>query len=372
MGVYAPEPVADELEGVEMLYSSGTTGRPKGVRRPLTGAPAGTPDNAVVLVRDVFGCDGETVFLSTAPLYHGAPLILSTAVQRLGGTVVVMERFDALAALGAIERYRVTHSQWVPTMFVRLLKLAPDARGRSDLRSHRLAIHGAGPCPVAVKEQMIAWWGPILFDYYSGTEGAGVCAITSEEWLMHKGSVGRAVLGRAHIVGDDGRDCAPGETGDVYFSDGPSFEYFNDPVKTAETRNERGWATLGDVGYLDGDGYLYLTDRKAFTIVTGGVNVYPQEVEDVLVVHPKVADVAVFGVPNADLVEEVKAVVQAVPDAGTGPDLAHELLAYCRAHLASYKCPRSVDFVAELPREPTGKLAKRVLRDPYWADGGGA
>lgn len=360
-------PLATELEGVDMLYSSGTTGRPKGVKRPLSGAAAGTPDNAVFLVRDVFGCDGDSVFLSTAPLYHGAPLILSMAVHRLGGTVVVMERFDPRAALALIERYQVSHSQWVPTMFVRLLKLDPDQRDRHDLSSHRLAIHGAGPCPVEVKQRMIDWWGPILYDYYSGTEGAGVCAITSDEWLEHRGSVGRPVLGALHIVRDDGSECAAGEVGTVYFEGGPAFEYHNDPDKTASSRSDRGWTTLGDLGYVDDDGYLYLTDRQAFVIVSGGVNIYPQEIEDVLVLHPDVADVAVFGVPNDDLVEETKAVVQPADPAMAGPELARELIAHCRAHLASYKCPRSIDFLAELPRAETGKLAKRALRDSYWA-----
>ena len=361
------EPLDVELEGVDMIYSSGTTGRPKGVRRPLPLLPAGTPDNGVMLMRDLFGCDGSTVFLSTAPLYHGAPLILSTAIQRLGGTVVVMERFDAEEALAAIERYGVTASQWVPTMFVRLLKLEPAARSRYDLLSHTLAIHGAGPCPVDVKRQMIDWWGPILFDYYSGTEGAGVCAITSQEWLTHVGSVGRAILGEVHVVDDDGQECAAGEVGLVYFAAGPKFEYHNDPEKSAGARNEQGWTTLGDIGYLDDEGYLYLTDRKAFTIVSGGVNIYPQEIEDVLVLHPSVIDVAVFGIPSPDLVEETKAVVQPTDMALAGPDLARELMDYCRQRLASYKCPKSIDFCEELPRAATGKLYKQELRRRYLA-----
>jgi long-chain acyl-CoA synthetase len=364
---YPARPLDTEVEGVDMLYSSGTTGRPKGVRRKFTGAPAGTPDNAVFLVRDIFGCDAGSVFLSTAPLYHGAPLILSTAIHRLGGTVVVMERFDAVAALTMVGRYQVTHSQWVPTMFVRLLKLDDPARRAADLSSHRLAIHGAGPCPVAVKEQMIEWWGPILYDYYSGTEGAGVCAITSEEWLTHKGSVGRAVLGVVHILDDEGHECAPGTTGDVFFEGGPAFEYHNDADKTASSRDHRGWTTLGDVGYLDDENYLYLSDRKAFTIVSGGVNIYPQEVEDLLALHPKVADVAVFGVPDDDLIEVVKGVVQPIDPAAAGPALERELIDYCREHLASYKCPRTIDFEPELPRHATGKLYKQLLRDRYWA-----
>ncbi len=368
VGRHPDTPIADEREGVDMLYSSGTTGRPKGVRRPQADAPAGTPDNAVRLMTDVFGCDAHTVFLSTAPLYHGAPLILSMAVHRLGGTVVVMERFDPVGSLELIDRHAVTHSQWVPTMFIRLLKTEPAARRGFDLATHVMAIHGAGPCPIGVKEQMIDWWGPILYDYYSGTEGAGVCAITSAEWLDHKGSVGRPVIGDVHVLDERGEECAAGERGLVYFSGGPEFEYHNDPAKTLDARNDRGWTTLGDIGYLDGEGYLYLTDRRAFTIVSGGVNVYPQEVENALVMHPAVADVAVIGVPNDDLVEEVRAVVQPVDWHDRGPDLEAELIAACRSQLASYKCPRSIDFEQDLPRGDTGKLAKHELRQRYWTD----
>ena len=368
VGDHPGTPIADEREGVDMLYSSGTTGRPKGVRRQLVDAPAGTPDNAVRLVADVFGCDADTVFLSTAPLYHGAPLILSMAVHRLGGTVVVMERFDPLRSLELIDRHAVTHSQWVPTMFIRLLKTDPTKRRGFDLASHVMAIHGAGPCPIGVKEQMIEWWGPILYDYYSGTEGAGVCAITSAEWLDHKGSVGRPVMGEVHVLDERGNECAVGEPGLVYFSGGPEFEYHNDPAKTLDARNDRGWGTLGDIGYLDADGYLYLTDRRAFMIVSGGVNVYPQEVENALIMHPAVADVAVIGVPNDDLVEEVRAVVQPVDWNDRGPALEAELIAACRSQLASYKCPRSIDFERDLPRADTGKLAKYELRRRYWTD----
>jgi acyl-CoA synthetase (AMP-forming)/AMP-acid ligase II len=364
---YPTSPLDNEVEGVDMLYSSGTTGRPKGVRRPARDVPAGTPDNAVFLMREVFACDASTVFLSTAPLYHGAPLILSMAVQRLGGAVVVMERFDPQHALELIERHGVTHSQWVPTMFVRLLKLAQPERDKWNLGTHRVAIHGAGPCPIEVKDEMIRWWGPILVDYYSGTEGIGTTSITSDEWLTHKGSVGRAVIGELHIIDDEGRECDAGQVGSVYFSGGPAFEYHGDPAKTTEATNDRGWVTLGDVGYLDEDGYLYLTDRKAFMIISGGVNIYPQEVEDALILHPKVADVAVFGVPNEDLGEETKAVVQAADGVQIGQALAAELDRFCRSRLASYKCPRSYDFVEALPRAATGKLYKRELRDPYWA-----
>jgi long-chain acyl-CoA synthetase len=368
VAAYPPAPIPDEVEGMDMLYSSGTTGQPKGVRRPRLDVPAGTEDKAVFLVRDVIGCDASTVFLSTAPLHHGAPLILSMAQHRLGATVVVMERFDAATALAIIERHRVTHSQWVPTMFVRLLKLDEAERQRFDLSSHRMAVHGAGPCAIAVKAAMIEWWGPILFDYYSGTEGIGTCAITSAEWLAHPGSVGRPVIGELHIVAEDGGECAPGEVGTVYFAGGPTFEYYNDPGKTATASNDRGWTTLGDIGYVDDEGYLYLTDRKAFTIVSGGINIYPQEVENALVLHPLVFDVAVFGVPDDELGEATKAVVQLVEGAPDGPEVQAQLLAYCRQHLASYKCPRTIDFSDALPRDLTGKLYKRALRDRYWQD----
>jgi len=362
----SPEALADEREGQDMLYSSGTTGRPKGVRLPLSGQPAGTPPPLLQLMSHLYATGPETVYLSPAPLYHAAPMRFCMALHRLGATTVVMERFDPCEALRLIERHRVTHSQWVPTMFVRMLKLPEEERARYDLSSLRVAIHAAAPCPIPVKEQMIGWWGPILYEYYAGTEGNGFTAIDSVEWLAHRGSVGRALLGEIHIVGSQGAELPAGEIGGVYFAGGASFEYHNDPDKTAASRNEKGWSTLGDIGYLDAEGYLYLTDRKANMIISGGVNIYPQEAENVLVTHPKVADVAVFGVPNADLGEEVKAVVQPLDMGEAGPDLERELLDFCRDQLAKYKCPRSIDFAAELPRHPTGKLYKRLLKDRYW------
>jgi long-chain acyl-CoA synthetase len=308
----------------------------------------------------------ETVYLSPAPLYHAAPLRFCMSVHRLGGTTIIMDRFDALEALRLIEQYRVTHSQWVPTMFVRMLRLADEARRQYDLSSQQGAIHAAAPCPIPVKEQMLAWWGPILHEYYAGTEVHGMTAITPEEWLAHKGSVGRAVLGAPHIVDAAGNEMPPGTVGMIYFAGGRPFAYHNDPEKTASAYNAYGWSTMGDIGYLDQDGYLYLTDRQADMIIAGGVNIYPQEVENLLITHPKVADVAVFGVPNADLGEEVKAVVQPVEMADAGPALAQELLSFCQQHLARFKCPRSIDFEAELPRHPTGKLYKRLLKERYW------
>jgi len=312
----------------------------------------------------------ETVYLSTAPLYHSAPLRYNAMVHRCGGTSIVMRKFDAEASLQLIERYRVTHSQWVPTMFVRLLRLPPEVRARHDLSSHRLAVHAAAPCPVEIKRQMLDWWGPILYEYYSGTEGNGQTAIAPQEWLAHPGSVGRPVLGEVHILDESGRELPPGEAGLVYFAGGPRFEYFKDPAKTAAAYNAQGWSTLGDVGYVDAEGYLYLTDRISHMIISGGVNIYPREVEDVLLGHPAVEDVAVFGIPHAEFGEEVKAAVQLVRGADGSPPTvdAAELIDYCRARLAHLKCPRSIDFHAELPRHQTGKIYKAELKRPYWPD----
>jgi acyl-coenzyme A synthetase/AMP-(fatty) acid ligase len=253
-------------------------------------------------------------------------------------------------------------------MFVRMLKLPDAERTKFDVSSLQIAIHAAAPCPIPVKEQMIEWWGPKIMEYYAGTEGNGFCAISSDEWLAHKGSVGKPLIGVVHIVGEDGEEVGTREEGTIYFESAASFEYHNDPEKTASSRDPkgRGWSTLGDVGYVDEDGYLYLTDRKAYMIISGGVNIYPQEAENLLTTHPKVLDVAVIGVPNEDFGEEVKAVVQLVDGVEPGPDLERELIQFCREQLADVKCPRSVDFVDELPRHPTGKLYKRLLRDKYW------
>ena len=361
-------PLAEELEGADMLYSSGTTGRPKGVKLPLPNAPAGTPSSVQILGQALYGFTPEMVYLSPAPLYHAAPLRFTLAVMRVGGTVIVMENFDPTEYLELVERYQVTHTQLVPTMFVRMLKLPEQTRAKFDLSSLQVAIHAAAPCPVPVKQQMIEWWGPVIYEYYAGTEGNGFVAINSEEWLAHKGSVGRPLIGTIHIVGEDGEEVPTGESGTIYFEGGAEFEYHNDPEKTKGSRNDKGWSTLGDVGYVDDEGFLYLTDRKAYMIISGGVNIYPQEAENLLVTHPKVLDVAVFGVPNEDFGEEVKAVVQPMDMDAAGPELERELIAFCKEHLAGYKCPRSIDFEAELPRHPTGKLYKRLLKDRYWAD----
>jgi acyl-CoA synthetase (AMP-forming)/AMP-acid ligase II len=363
----AATPLPDEAEGVDMLYSSGTTGRPKGVKPELPLTPMGTPDSLYRLVSLLFPPDTDSVYLSPAPLYHAAPLRYCLAMQRHGATVVVMEKFDPERALAAIETYRVTHSQWVPTMFIRMLKLPAEDRANWDLSSLRYAVHAAAPCPIPVKEQMIEWWGPVLHEYYSGTEGLCFTYVDSADWLTHKGTVGRSLIGEPHVCDETGVELPPRTIGTLYFSGGPSFEYHGDPAKTAASRDpkERGWTTLGDVGYVDEDGFLYLTDRVSHMIISGGVNIYPQEAENLLAVHPKVADVAVIGVPDPDMGEQVKAVVQPETMADAGPELAAELIAHCRDHLAHYKCPRSVDFRADLPRHPTGKLLKRVLRDEY-------
>ena len=362
-------PVADEITGYAMLYSSGTTGRPKGVKRPFLNEPVGTVmPLADVLCRRVSELDGDSVYLSPAPLYHAAPLLFTSMTAALGGTAIIMERFDAEDFLRLIERHRVTHTQLVPTMFVRLLKLPEAVRRRYDLSSLKVAVHAAAPCPVEVKRQMIEWWGPILVEYYAGTEGNGVTVCRSADWLAHPGTVGRTLGGAVKIVGEYGEEVPAGSTGQVYFAGGPQFCYHNDPQKTAAAYHPQGWSSLGDIGHIDEEGYLYLTDRRAYMIISGGVNIYPQEAENVLVTHPAVLDAAVFGIPNEEMGEEVKAVVQPLDMASAGPDLAADLLAFCRARLSHIKCPRSIDFAAELPRTPTGKLLKRVLRDPYWTD----
>jgi acyl-CoA synthetase (AMP-forming)/AMP-acid ligase II len=368
VGKQPTTPIDDESEGTDMLYSSGTTGRPKGVRLPLPEGEMGQPSGVTVLGQMLYGFNPDMVYLSPAPLYHAAPLRFCMAVQRVGGTAIVMEHFDASEFLRLVEAHKVTHTQVVPTMFVRMLKLPEAERQKYDVSSLQIAIHAAAPCPVPVKEQMIAWWGPKIMEYYAGTEGNGFCAITSEEWLQHKGSVGKPLLGAVHIVGEDGEEVGTREEGTIYFESASSFEYHNDPEKTASSRDPkgRGWSTLGDVGYVDEDGYLYLTDRKAYMIISGGVNIYPQEAENLLTTHPKVLDVAVIGVPNEDFGEEVKAVVQLIDPSEASPELERELIQFCRDSLADVKCPRSVDFVDELPRHPTGKLYKRLLRDKYW------
>ena len=359
------EKILDESIGVQMLYSSGTTGRPKGVFKPLPEGAYGV-DEGPNLFGMLYGATENSIYLSPAPLYHAAPLTFTMGMLSMGVTCIVMQHFEAEAALAAIEKYKITHSQWVPTMFIRMLKLDDDVRLKHDVSSLQCAIHAAAPCPVPIKEQMIEWWGPVIHEYYAGSEGNGFVAINSEQWLAHKGSVGLPLTAQLHIVGEDGEEVAQGESGTIYFEGGGDFEYFNDKEKTDESRHAQGWSTLGDVGYRDADGFLYLTDRKSFMIISGGVNIYPQETENLLVTHPKVMDVAVFGVPNDDFGEEVKAVVQPKDWNDVGPDFEAELIEFCRDHISHLKCPRSVDFDKELPRHPTGKLYKRLLRDKYW------
>lgn len=364
---FPAEPLDEEIEGSFMFYSSGTTGRPKGIKPALTGDPFGSGGGALVaLIQGMYGFSADTVYLCPAPLYHAAPLGWSSAAQRLGATVVVMEKFDAVAALELMARHRVTHAQFVPTHFIRMLELPDSDRLGYDHSSLQVVVHAAAPCPVEVKRRMIDWWGPIVYEYYAGSEGNGFCAISPQQWLDHPGSVGVPVLGKVHIVGEDGEELAPGNVGQIWVESNSRFEYHNDPVKTAEAFNARGWSTLGDIGRVDADGYVYLTDRVSHMILSGGVNIYPQEVENALALHPAVADVAVIGVPNPDMGEEVKAVVVAADPTASAADLEQDLIAYCRALLAHYKCPASVDFVSELPRLPTGKLLKRQLRYRYW------
>jgi long-chain acyl-CoA synthetase len=335
--------------------------------------PTGTIGTDTPLTRmgsALYGMDADTVYLSTSPLYHAAPLRWAMAVQQLGGCVIVMRRFDAEDALRCIERWKVTHATFVPTHFTRMLKLTEETRARYDTSSLVAVVHAAAPCPVPVKHAMIEWFGPIIHEYYSGTESCGITALSSAEWLAKPGSVGKAVLGVVHIVDDTGEEVARGDTGHVYFSDGPAFEYLNDPAKTADAHDARGWATLGDIGLLDEDGYLFLTDRRSFMIISGGVNIYPQEIENLLVTHPAVFDAAVIGIPCEEMGERVIAVVQSMPGVVGDTALTEELIAFARRELGGVKTPRRIDFTTELPREPTGKLMKRKLREAYLAEVG--
>jgi acyl-CoA synthetase (AMP-forming)/AMP-acid ligase II len=359
--------IADEISGYDMLYSSGTTGRPKGIKRESQNTPIDVPNPFLkLLCADMCGMSSDSIYLSPAPLYHAAPLRFNMMAITLGGTSIIMESFDAEEFLALVAKHKVTQSQLVPTMFVRMLKLPEEVRLRYDVSSLKGAIHAAAPCPVEVKARMIEWWGPILIEYYAGSEGNGVTVSTSQQWLAHRGTVGRAVVGKVKILDENDRELPPGQIGTVYFADAPVFSYHNDPEKTKRAYNDKGWSTLGDVGYLDDEGFLYLTDRKSYMIISGGVNIYPQETEDVLITHPEIADVAVFGVPNEEMGEEVKAVVQPHDMARAGKAFEAELIVFCRQHLSPLKCPRSIDFEAELPRTPTGKLVKRHLRDRYW------
>ncbi len=364
------EAIADESEGREMLYSSGTTGRPKGIKFSLSDiTELGEPPeikNSVALVQFI-GIDDNTNAMTTSPLYHSMPLGMAMGAHRLGCSVVIMEKFDAEHALQLIEQYKVGYSQWVPTMFVRASKLSPEIKYKYDVSSLKIILHGAAPCPKEVKEEMINWFGPVLWEFYSGSERNGIFMIGSDDWMAHKGSVGRCVDAQVHIVDEEtGKELPQGEIGTIYCSKGEVFQYHGDDDKTESVTLNGDWTTIGDVGYLDEEGYLYLTDRKSYMIISGGVNIYPQETEDCLILHEKVADVAVFGVPNPDLGEEVKAVIEPVDFSQAGPELEQELIEFCQSKISKLKCPKSIDFQESLPREDTGKLKKRLIKDAYW------
>ena len=368
-------PLANMVDGTDMLYSSGTTGMPKGIAKPLPMSPIGTSVGLGMLTVMLFGFSEDTIYLSPAPLYHAAPLRFNMTVHTLGATTIVMENFDAEEFLQLTQKYKVTQTQVVPTMFIRMLKLDSGVRSQYDCSTITHAVHAAAPCPIETKRKMIEWWGPVIHEYYAGTEGNGFVYCNSEQWLAHPGTVGTAIQGIVHICDDEGKEVANGESGTIFFENGGIFEYHNDVEKTKASRDPlgRGWSTLGDIGYQDADNFLYLTDRKAFMIISGGVNIYPQESENILINHPKVIDVAVFGVPNADFGEEVKGVVQPVTMPANEEEarlLSQELIVFCRSQLADIKCPRSIDFRTDLPRHPTGKLYKRLLKDEYWKAAG--
>ncbi|CAA0124829.1 Bile acid-coenzyme A ligase [Mycolicibacterium vanbaalenii] len=357
-------PIDDEIEGDLLQYSSGTTGRPKGIKRELPHLPpAEAPGLMAALVS--FWMHPDAVYLSPAPLYHTAPSVWSMQTQAGGITTVVMEKFDAEGALDAIDRYRVTHGQFVPVMFTRMLKLPADKRLSYDVSSLERVMHAAAPCPVEIKQQMIDWWGPIVDEYYASSEAHGSTLITADEWLTHPGSVGRPLAGALHILDEDGNELPPGQAGEIYFEGGFDFEYLNDPGKTASSRDARGWKTVGDIGYVDEEGFLYLTDRRHHMIISGGVNIYPQEAENLLVTHPLVMDAAVFPIPDDEMGQSVKAAVQTVDPSDATPEFAAELLAWVRDRLAHYKCPRSISFEEQLPRTDTGKLYKQELMKKY-------
>jgi fatty-acyl-CoA synthase len=369
LAAYPTTAVEGELEGDMLQYSSGTTGRPKGIKRPERSIPLALENDVTVQFLRAIGFpeDGTGVYLSPAPLYHTAPNMWSLGVQRVGGTVVVMEKFDPVLALELIQTHNVTHSLFVPTMFVRMLKLPEEQRASYDVSSLKQVIHAAAPCPVDIKRRMIEWWGPIVSEFYSSSEAAGATFISAADWLTHPGSVGRPMMGTPYVLDEDGNEVPTGEIGQIWFDSPIPLSYHNDPEKTAKAQDAKGRKTVGDIGYVDAEGFMYLTDRASFMIISGGVNIYPQEAENLLVEHSKVMDAAVFGIPHPEMGEEVKAVVQPLHWADAGPGLEAELIEYCRKNLATYKCPRSIDFEKELPRSDTGKLYKKKLQERYRA-----
>ncbi|HVW81024.1 MAG TPA: acyl-CoA synthetase [Mycobacteriales bacterium] len=351
----------DDVEGSWMFYSSGTTGQPKGIKPALPTISLGETNPLVMLLAGVYGLTTETVYLSPAPLYHAAPAGWSTTAQRLGGTVVVMDRFDPLEWLRLVEEYKVTHTQLVPTHMVRLLKLAESTRARYDTSSLQVVVHAAAPCPPEVKREFIDWLGLIVYEYYAASEGTGFCAIGPQEWLDHPGSVGKSLLAPVHILDEEGNELPIGEEGEIWFEAIHRFDYHGDPEKTARAFNDRGWNSIGDIGRLDQEGYVYLTDRVSNMIISGGVNIYPREAEDVLTMHYAVEDVGVIGTPDEVMGEQVTAFVQLREGEVASDKLAEELIGYCRERLSHFKCPREVRFVESLPRLPNGKLLKRML-----------
>jgi long-chain acyl-CoA synthetase len=362
-------PIPDQTSGYYLVYSSGTTGRPKGIALPFTPGPIeeATTNEAGMMFPDV----EPLVTMAPGPLYHSAPLVQMMATHRRGATAVTLKKFDAAQVLKAIQDWRVAFIQVVPTMFFRMLALPEDVRKSFDLSSLQVVMHAAAPCPVEIKQRMMAWLGPIIHEYYAASEAVGSTHISPEEWLARPGSVGRTRTGAVHICDEEGRELPPGEAGLIYFEDPgkAKFHYLNDEAKTARARHPQNadWYAVGDIGRVDEEGYLYLTDRKDFMIISGGVNIYPQAIEDALIVHPKVLDAAVIGVANPEYGEEVKAIVQPKDWADAGETLAEELKAWCRSRISAVSCPRSVEFVQELPRIPSGKLAKHELRRLFGA-----
>ena len=369
LSAFPETPIADEVAGQAMLYSSGTTGRPKGISPSHgVGGPFEEPELLTQLISQGFQVDDQGIFLTPAPLYHAAPLKWTMCVQALGATTIIMPRFSPAETLEIIERERVTDAQFVPTHFIRMLKMPEAERVKYDVSSLKMAVHAAAPCPVDTKEKMFDWWGDVIYEYYAGSEGFGMTLATPEGWKAHPGTVGSPILGALHICGENGEPLPIGKIGQIYFESDVVFSYHNDSEKTKGAYNKHGWATLGDIGYLNEDGFLYLTDRKNFMIISGGVNIYPQEIENSLISHPDVADVAVIGAPDPDFGEKVVAIVQPLNLTQDRRELAAELNRYCRKELSSVKVPKQIDFVDELPRTETGKMMKRLLRDEYWQD----